>query len=237
MIKFFRKIRQRLVSESKFSKYLIYGIGEIILVVIGILIALQINNMNEARKTEIFEGKILEDILISMDGNFFQLDLCLNSNRKSLASANLILSHFENNLEYNDSLNYHFSKSLEWCNPVLTNSGYESLKTYGRNLITNDTIREKLGIYDAGWMEGLAQRQEDFFYNSANPALLELFDKVAMRTEMTPLDFDALKQSKVYLNILKTSIAYREDQVFWHEEWKESLQVLYGLIEHELNDN
>jgi hypothetical protein len=49
MIKFFRKIRQKLLSENKFSKYLIYAIGEIILVVIGILIALQINNWNSNR--------------------------------------------------------------------------------------------------------------------------------------------------------------------------------------------
>ncbi|MFD2587507.1 DUF6090 family protein [Croceitalea marina] len=56
MIKFFRKIRQKLLSENKFSKYLIYAIGEIILVVIGILIALQINNWNEERKSNI-QGK------------------------------------------------------------------------------------------------------------------------------------------------------------------------------------
>ena len=52
MIKFFRKIRQKLLSENKFSKYLVYAIGEIVLVVIGILIALQINNWNENRKNE-----------------------------------------------------------------------------------------------------------------------------------------------------------------------------------------
>ena len=50
MIKFFRRIRQRLLSENKFTKYLIYAIGEIILVVIGILIALQINNLNDESK-------------------------------------------------------------------------------------------------------------------------------------------------------------------------------------------
>ncbi len=44
MINFFRKTRQQLMAENKFSKYLIYAIGEIALVVIGILIALQINN-------------------------------------------------------------------------------------------------------------------------------------------------------------------------------------------------
>lgn len=50
MIIFFRKIRQRLLTENKFRKYLIYAIGEIVLVVIGILIALSINNWNENRK-------------------------------------------------------------------------------------------------------------------------------------------------------------------------------------------
>ena len=50
MIKFFRKIRQNLLMENKTSKYFKYAIGEIILVVIGILIALQINNWNENRK-------------------------------------------------------------------------------------------------------------------------------------------------------------------------------------------
>lgn len=49
MIKFFRKIRLRLLTENKFSKYLLYAIGEIALVMIGILIALQVNNWNQSR--------------------------------------------------------------------------------------------------------------------------------------------------------------------------------------------
>ncbi len=52
MIAFFRKIRQKLLDEKSFSSYLVYALGEIVLVVIGILIALQINNWNEARKME-----------------------------------------------------------------------------------------------------------------------------------------------------------------------------------------
>lgn len=50
MIKFFRRIRQNLLTENKFNKYLLYAVGEIVLVVIGILIALQINNINEQSK-------------------------------------------------------------------------------------------------------------------------------------------------------------------------------------------
>ena len=62
MIKFFRKIRQRLLTENKFSKYLIYAIGEIVLVVIGILIALSINNWNENLKNKKLETSYLKRI-------------------------------------------------------------------------------------------------------------------------------------------------------------------------------
>ena len=51
MIKFVRNIRQNLLSDAKTGKYLKYAIGEIFLVVLGILIALSINNWNEDRKT------------------------------------------------------------------------------------------------------------------------------------------------------------------------------------------
>ena len=62
MIKLFRKIRQNLIMENKTSKYFKYAIGEIVLVVIGILIALQINNWNENRKLQQREVQILNEI-------------------------------------------------------------------------------------------------------------------------------------------------------------------------------
>lgn len=55
MLKFFRKIRQGLLTENKISKYLIYAIGEIALVMIGILLALQVNNWNEQAKSNQFQ--------------------------------------------------------------------------------------------------------------------------------------------------------------------------------------
>lgn len=64
MIKFFRQIRQNLLSEDKTGKYLKYAIGEIVLVVIGILIALQLNNANEKSKLNL-QGKIYTQSLIA----------------------------------------------------------------------------------------------------------------------------------------------------------------------------
>ena len=62
MIKFFRKIRQNLLSENKFSKYLLYAIGEIILVVIGILIALQLNTLQVEKKNREIEKVLLKNV-------------------------------------------------------------------------------------------------------------------------------------------------------------------------------
>jgi len=60
MIKFFRKIRQKTLTESKFGKYLLYALGEIILVVIGILIALSINNRNEAMLIDVLQAQKMQ---------------------------------------------------------------------------------------------------------------------------------------------------------------------------------
>lgn len=73
MIKFFRKIRQGLLSENKFRKYLIYAIGEIVLVVIGILIALSINNWNENNKSTKSENKALLDLKKEFTSNMNEL--------------------------------------------------------------------------------------------------------------------------------------------------------------------
>jgi hypothetical protein len=128
----------------------------------------------------------------------------------------------------------HFSRAISWCTPTLQNAGYESLKRYGRNLVTNDSIRESLGIYDEGWIETLSQRQEDYFFNTASPVLTNLFETVAMRTEMKPFDYDELKKSKAYISVLKTSMACREDQIYWYMEWKKRLENIKKIIEIEI---
>lgn len=66
MIKFFRHIRQQLINDNKNSKYFKYAIGEIVLVVIGILIALQINNWNEGRKEGLKAKGYVEKLIIDL---------------------------------------------------------------------------------------------------------------------------------------------------------------------------
>ena len=114
MIKFFRHIRRHLLSESKFSKYLIYAIGEIILVVIGILIALQFNNWNESRKENILAKNYYKRLLSDLKADkeyanryISRVDSSLvlyDNYRKSYKKPNLSLAEILKNLGTSDVL-------------------------------------------------------------------------------------------------------------------------------------
>ena len=107
MLKLFRKIRHQLIKESSFQKYLLYALGEIFLVVIGILIALQINNWNEQNKNKQAENKALMDLKQEMESNFGRLEFICNSKRKSESELRVYLAVLTN-----DSLSIHQKSKL-----------------------------------------------------------------------------------------------------------------------------
>lgn len=92
MIKFFRKIRQKLLQEGKVINYLKYAIGEILLVVIGILIALQVNNWNENRKTSIREQALLTGLKQELTANLQELNRIIEVNQKRNDGAYKLVS-------------------------------------------------------------------------------------------------------------------------------------------------
>ena len=104
MIKFFRKIRQKLLTENKFSKYLIYAIGEIILVVIGILIALQINNWNDWRKYRVKEKEVLVNLSENFELNIESLKSDIEILQEFNVSSRIVLNVLDNQQPFSDSL-------------------------------------------------------------------------------------------------------------------------------------
>lgn len=94
MIKLFRKIRQKLLSENKLAGYLTYAAGEIILVVIGILIALQINNWNEEQKVRRSEKEILQNLKVELKANLNDLQISNSRHKDELKSGVFLLNLF-----------------------------------------------------------------------------------------------------------------------------------------------
>lgn len=93
MISFFRKIRQNLLSKGKILSYFKYAVGEILLVVIGILIALQINNWNEKNKKEVLEQEALYNLKADFELNIKELEFIINRTESSMDIIIEILNH------------------------------------------------------------------------------------------------------------------------------------------------
>tara|TARA_B100000497_G_scaffold126268_1_gene164710 strand:+ start:944 stop:1378 length:435 start_codon:yes stop_codon:yes gene_type:complete len=84
MIKFFSKIRQKILAENKYGKYLIYAICEIVLVVIGILIALSINNWNENQKREKLKSAYRVSLVNDLSLDTLMLSTLMSENNNVL---------------------------------------------------------------------------------------------------------------------------------------------------------
>jgi len=149
MIKFFRKIRKNLLSEHKFSKYLLYAIGEILLVIIGILIAIQINNKNtEKIERETFKSNlqyVLEDIKKD------SVDLLVIKERRELVEhqIKLILNTVKENKTLTPMELLSNLGIFNWQYYHRNNSGFErilSSSLYESNKFLE--AREKIKAYD-----------------------------------------------------------------------------------------
>jgi len=156
MIKFFRKIRQQLLIENKTGRYLKYAIGEIILVVIGILIALQINTWNEDRKAQKQETAILKQLRVEFESNLKQLDEKIRSKQELMNSAIQLFKYIdEPSLRNKDSINYHLGRTIPYStfDPIVND-----LASSGNlRLIRNDTLKQLLSF----WTTEIVQVQED----------------------------------------------------------------------------
>ena len=136
MIKFFRKIRQKLLTENKFSKYLFYAIGEIILVVIGILIALYINNLNTEKQDSINLNGYLNNISknIKLDeANLEQISIFRDS---SIIGSKYFMNIIEQENMSKEQYSIYFSEYFKyspWLDKYFqsNNSGFEALKNSG----------------------------------------------------------------------------------------------------------
>ena len=154
MLRFFRQIRQRLLTDNKFSKYLLYAVGEILLVVIGILFALQVNSWTEAKKLKATERDTYSSLLTSLRKDSLELVRIIDLQSKSLDAQNKIINTTADSLLQ--------EMTTEQISELLFNAhngGYSFFPKYGtyNSLISNkgiDIIRsesiksELIDLYD-----------------------------------------------------------------------------------------
>ena len=150
MIKFFRHIRKRLLTENKFSKYLLYAIGEILLVVIGILIALSINNWNEEQKNRIEEKNLLLELRTEFRQKKESLETYGRDCNGYIDNINIYYTYADDSTrEYDtDSLRFLVNGLRGQALPITPNSTLNSIENSAKiYLIKNDELRNYFKIW------------------------------------------------------------------------------------------
>ncbi len=194
MIKFFRRIRQRLVSENKVSKYVLYAIGEIILVVIGILIALQINNANEVRKERAKEIHYLKNIKTDLILNIKNIETVIDTRATKIESANTVLEYFEGKpLEDLDHFNHNSLNVYVFHKFYQINNTFQELTNSGNlALFSNDSIKNNLLNLDALYKE-LKGEEEHYNFDGQELLYKPLYKTVDLNPVLKKFAYDVSK--------------------------------------------
>ena len=142
MIKFFRKIRQDLLRDNKIGDYLKYAVGEIVLVVIGILIALSINNWNESRKNDLEQALLVKNIIEDLRLDFIHIN---KSSEQVSNQMNLIDDLISKIFDEKKKINYDSIGLIRFSSdfrPISQRNHSESVST-----LEDDFIRELIQDY------------------------------------------------------------------------------------------
>ena len=236
MIKFFRHIRQQLLSESKFSKYLLYAIGEIILVVIGILIALQINNWNETNKMNTRELTLLNELKTNLKINIANLENDIDKQVKSVRSFSYILNLPNSNLPYSDSIPSYLSDIDYAPDVILVSSAFQTLKSSGLELIQSDSLRiEIVNLSEVDYPKLMQEtrRIEDQLWSAV---VIPLFQKHLSNNNSgwIPNDYDSWLKDKEFFNMVSFRDNLRKSSTNYKEVAVEQTKNVIYLIEKEL---
>ena len=180
-MQFFRRIRQNLLNQGQLNRYLIYGIGEILLVMIGILLALQVNNWNQQRRDQKTEIKYLQSLSADLKEQSNILTGLIEDQKWYVRSANQALSLIRENthMENLDSL----LRFVRRCSATRTFSfvetTYEDLKSTGNfQLIKNEDLKQDIiKIYKL-------LHEEDKISAKNNPILEEFFGKYIRQNQL-----------------------------------------------------
>lgn len=147
MIKFFRKIRQNLIMKNKISKYLLYAVGEIALVMIGILLAFQVNSWKEQQDNSNIEKTMMNNLNIEFKNNLYKLKNSTAQYKESEKSLRLLMSYMQLSSDQLKQINTDslIAKSIDVYDYSPTqNSLTEIIATGNLKLITKDSLKTML---------------------------------------------------------------------------------------------
>jgi exonuclease VII small subunit len=233
-------------SVGRAGKYFKYAIGEILLVVIGIMIALQINNWNEGKKAKEKEREALIEIVSDLEYSLIDLDDVINTHNynltKNINSLKTLIKVLQTNQKYHDSLGTHFYSTNVYDEPYFKTSGYNSLSSIGMDLVEDSKIRSSIGQFYSATVidtEGAFSELKQDFHEYMLDFIRKDFTFSTLKNGqkvLHPNNYESLKVNKEYIQSLRTFLNVSE---YYHDNLNnitdEAIQLKKD-IEDYLND-
>ena len=238
MLRVFNSIRSGAVGEGRLGKYLGYAVGEIILIVVGILIALQINSWAEDRKDRAFERESLQQILRNLQRDSEELSSVLGNRLDAVRSIDNILAIADANAPP-EELQYWLGDVIHFDRFHALTNAYDVLKSRGLDIVRDDQLRLQLGIYYDGWAKEIREHNADLeraFFDIWIPMLHNEFETFEWGDKARPQDPAAFLADRVVLNVLQLE---RDNHFGAADKLESMMRVntdLQTLIELELQD-
>lgn len=249
-MKVFRKIRKTLLVSGKTKSYILYAIGEILLIVIGVLIAWKINTINEARKNRIVELKIYQSLNDELDANLILLDSTIVRYAKNVQTIQNTIRSIRSKPE----------KLTQEIKNGIINVNYKSTKLQSGSInsvnstnkfefIKSDLLRDLIASYpnDLSSFEKQEAKIENIVINRLQPEIethVSLIDVLLNRefkhekSEYFSKDYDYIKllNSKKYQNVLVDRLLQTENQLIISNSLRDKTQIIAYKLNKELNN-
>ncbi len=243
MIKIFRKFRKQLLPKNKFAKYISYAVGEIVLVVIGILIALQIDGWKEQQEMYQHENNILENLYRDLSATKEELQSDIKANQQSKRNLEIALKNLDNNIPYTMAMDTLFPAIANWESPLPTFTTYEIFKIEGIRIIRSKDIKNGVIKFHESTL--------GFIINDYDKAEWALFENVTLpfitknlsytdqngTVSLQPNDYHALSKQAEFRNILTLAMAMRAKGLAFYEKSLQELSKLLAQIQNEIDKN
>jgi hypothetical protein len=238
MTKFFRKIRQKMLTENKFSKYMIYAIGEIFLVVIGILLAIYINERLTENKTNKLRCVYLDELKFTFEYDIKDVEENIAAFEKWNPKLEELLSALENkNLTDLDSVSDKMNTASKYIYfNQRSKSKLEELKYSNTNLIKNRNLKNRILLYQDSEVSALLNAEKR--YNLIDEELRQYFSKNLIQNIIqNEIKSEELENNNQFFSIIYQKYnANAGMKTNYNRLLKEQYEIL-EMIESEINEN
>ncbi len=232
--------RKKQITSSRLGKYLLYAIGEIILIIIGILIAVNINNYQEKKKNNTLKCAYLDELKTTIGHD---KDDAI-SNREAIEKWNpklidLAMGIYENKLSETDSLNAKFGTVGNYVYFVQKSiSKIEELKYSNIELIENRTLKNEILSYQNEQITALRHKEKQ--YETLTEDIRQYYLKNFAGFNYgnaRPHDLNKIKNDKLYFALLRERIGKNGNLKNQYERLEKKQEEIIGMIGKELEES